>query len=132
MDKLTLGLLQNLRDTSILSTILSTIVCFLIGLYYLVEKPTKNVVFVTLSWFLVIIAIFLFTITLVESYKNIVIFNKLIIFYATYFLLLASFLLTMYTKVDWKKIEKVYNMQYLAIDSKFIKKSKIMGKDINI
>jgi len=38
----------------------------------------------------------------------------------------------MYTKVDWKKIEKVYNMQYLAIDSKFIKKSKIMGKDINI
>lgn len=132
IDKLTDSLLKNLRDTSILSTILSTIVCFLVGLYFLVEKPAKNTIFVTLSWILVVITIFLFTITLVEIYKNSIIFNTLIKYYFTYFLLVSSFILTVYAKVDWKNIKKTYNMQYVAIDSKFMNKSEFNGKNIKL
>lgn len=132
LDELSQSVFINLQDTSIISTILSTIACFLVGLYYLVDKPTKNTSFVATLWILVVITIFLFTITLVEMNIKGNIFNQNIKFYITYFLLFCSFSLTMYAKVDYKNLKKMYSSQFIAIESKFMNESEYNGHKLKL
>lgn len=124
--------LINLYDTSIISTVLSTLVCFLVSLYYMVNKPDKNNTFVTILWLFVIIAVFLFSITLFELIMQKDFFNINLKFYITYLLLFFSFLLTIYIKAEVKGLKKKYSNQLISIKSKFMSESSYNGKSLKV
>lgn len=130
VDTLSQSMLSHLKDNTIISTILSSIACFLVGLYYLVDKPNKSTFFVTTLWISVCITIFIFTITLVEIYMDKNIFNNDIKFYITYFLLAISFVLTMLTKIEFNQLKIIYTNQLTGIRSIFMKESEFDGSPL--
>lgn len=132
VDTLNQSMINHLKENTIISTTLSTIACFLVGLYYLVSKPTKSILFITILWISVSLTIFIFTITLVEIDTDKNIFNSDIKFYITYFLLGISFILTMFTRIEFNQLKIIYNNQLTGIKSKFMKESEYNGSRLKI
>lgn len=122
----------NLYDTAIISTILSTLVCFLVSLYYMINKPDKNSTFVTILWLLVIIAVFIFSITLIELYVGKIFFNASLKFNITYSLLFSSFILTIYIKSEKEGLKRKYSNQLISIKSRFMHESHYNGKSLKL
>lgn len=132
MNSITESMTNNLKDKNTISTILSTIICFLVGLYYLVKEPKQNTTFITILWISAILTIFIFTITLVEVHLKKSIFDNEIMFYITYILLAMSFFLTVYAKFDFNELKISYSNKLITIKSKLMNKSEYNGHELKV